>query len=55
MIGDSPVVVDTDGVITIKERVFKGSKGLWEPLTRKKVNTGFMTKDDLRIYKKILT
>ena len=27
MIGDSPIVVDTDGDITIKERMFKGSKG----------------------------
>jgi len=55
MIGDSPIVVDTDGDITIKERVFKGSKGLWELLTRKKVNTEFITKDDLKTYKKILT
>ena len=28
MIGDSPIVVDTSGDITIKDRVFKGSKGL---------------------------
>jgi len=28
MIGDSPIVVDTDCDITIKERVFKGSNGL---------------------------
>ena len=55
MIGDSPIVVDTVGDITIKERVFKGSKGLWELLTRKKVNTEFITKDDLKSYKKILT
>jgi len=52
MIGDSPIVVDTD---TIKERVLKGSKGLWELLTRKKVNTEFITKDDLKTYKNILT
>jgi len=55
MIGDSPIVVDTGGDITIKERVFKGSKGLWELLKRKKVNTEFITKDDLKTYKKILT
>jgi len=35
--------------------VFKGSKGLWELLTRKNVNTEFITKDDLKTYKKILT
>ena len=55
MIGDSPIVVDTDGDITIKGRVFKGSKGLWELFTCKKVNTEFITKDDLKTYKKILT
>jgi len=54
MIGDSPIVVDTVGDITIKHRVFKGSKGLWELLTPKKVNTEFITKDDLKSYKKIL-
>jgi len=48
-------VVDTSGDITIKDRVFKGSKGLWELLTRKKVNMEFITKDDLKAYKKILT
>ena len=50
MIGDSTIVVDTDGDITIKERVFKGSKGLWELLTRKIVNTEFITKDNLKTY-----
>jgi len=52
MIGDSPIVVDTDGEITIKERVFEGSKGLWELLTRKKMNTEFITKDDLKTIRK---
>ena len=42
MVGDSPIVVDTVGDITIKDRVFKGSKGLWKLLTRKKVNTEFI-------------
>jgi len=52
---DSPIVVDTDGDIMIKEQVFKGSKGLWELLTRKKVNTKVITKNDLKTYKKTLT
>jgi len=55
MIGDSPIGVDTVGDITIKERVFKESKEFWELLTRKKVNTEFITKVDLKTYKKILT
>jgi len=54
-IGDSPIVVETGGDITIKERVSKESKRLWEMLTRTKMNTEFMTKDNLKKYKKILT
>jgi len=53
MISDSPIVFDTVGDITIKDRVFKGSKCLWELLTRKKVNTEFITKDDLKSYKRL--
>ena len=55
MTGDSPVLFDTSGDITIKDRVFKGSKGLWELLTHKNVNMEVITKDDLKSYKKILT
>jgi len=55
MIGYSPIMVDTGGDITIKDRVYTGSKGLWALLTRKKVNTEFITKDDLKTYKKLLT
>jgi len=54
MIGDSPIVVVTDGDITIKGIVFKGSKGIWELLKSKNVNMEFITKDDLKTYKKIL-
>ena len=55
MIGDSQVLVDTSGDITIKDRLFRGTQGLWELLTRKNVNTEAVTKDDLKSYKKILT
>jgi len=48
MIGDSPLVVGTGTDIMIKEGVIKGSKGLWELLTRKKMNTEFITKNDLK-------
>jgi len=50
MIGNLPIVIDSSGVITIKDRVFNGSKILWELLTRKKVNTEYITKDDLESY-----
>jgi len=33
MIRDFPIVVDTDGAITIKDRMFKCSNDLWELLT----------------------
>jgi len=55
VVGDSPIVVETDGDITFKETVHKGSKGLWEVLSRKKVNKEFVTNEDLKIYKKNLT
>ena len=51
---DSPVLVDQDGDIKIKENEFRGSEGLWELLTRKNVNKEQVTSDDLRKYKKIL-
>jgi len=55
MIGDLQIMVDTSGDFTIKDRVFKGSKGLWELLTRKKRNPEIIIKDDLKSYKKIMT
>jgi len=55
MIGDSQVLVDTSGDITIKGRLFRGTQGLWELLTSKNVNTEAVTKDDLKSYKKILS
>jgi hypothetical protein len=47
-IGDSSVLVVQDGDITIKEKEFRGSEGLWELLTRKRVNKEHVTSDDLR-------
>jgi len=48
MIGNSPVVIDTDGNITIKGTVFRGTDGLWELLKRKNVNTELIYNDDLK-------
>ena len=53
-IGDSVVLVDQGGDITIKETEFRSSEGLWELLTRKRMNKEHVTSDDLRTYKKIL-
>ena len=54
MIGDSAVVVDTDGYITNKWKKFRGPECLWELLTHKRVNKEHVTSDDLRTYNKIL-
>jgi len=54
MIGDSAILVDTDSDITIKGQEFRGTKGLWDLLTRKNVNRKHITTDDLKKYKKIL-
>ena len=53
MIGDPPVDIDTDGNITIKGSVFRGTEGLLELLTRKNVNTECINKDNLKTYKNI--
>jgi len=54
MIGDSQVTVDRDGNIYIKEVEFPATKGLWELLTRRKVDKKLVTSDDLKQYKTIL-
>ena len=53
-IGDSPVLVDQEGDITIKENEFRCSEVMWDLLTRKNVNKKHVTSDDLTKYKKIL-
>jgi hypothetical protein len=54
MIGDSPVDVDENSDVHIKKQVFPATKGLWELLTRKRVNNKLITAEDLKQYKKIL-
>ena len=54
MIGNSLLTVDEDGDIIINGETFKGTKGLWELLTRKNVDTKLTTKKDLNTYKRIL-
>ena len=54
MIGDSQLGVDHDGNIHIKDVEFPATKGLWELLTRKKVDNDSVTSADLKQYKAIL-
>ena len=52
IIGDSVVLVDTDSDVTIKRQEFRRTKGLWELLTRKKVNRKLITTNDLKNIRK---
>jgi hypothetical protein len=54
MISDWTVTVDSNSDITIRDKTFKGIKGLWELLTRKKVDDKLVSKTDLRRFKNIL-
>jgi len=54
MIGDSGVGVNRDGNIHIKEVEFPATKGLWELLTRKKLNKKLVKSNELKQYKTIL-
>jgi len=52
MVGDSPVIIDTDDNFTIKETAFKGTDSLWELSMRKNVNTEVINKSVLKTYNK---
>jgi len=54
MIGDSFVTVDKGSNITIKGKHYKGSRGLWELLSRKDVDIKVNKESDLKKYKTIL-
>jgi hypothetical protein len=54
MIGDSQISVDRDGNIHIKDVGLPATKGLWKLLTRTKVDTNSVTRNDLKQYKTIL-
>jgi hypothetical protein len=54
MIGDSQVGVDRDGNIHINNVDFPATKGLWELLTRKRVDIKSVTTSDIKQYKTIL-
>jgi hypothetical protein len=54
MICDSPVDADVKSNIHVKKQEFRGTKGLWELLTGKRVDRKIISTDDLRQYKRIL-
>jgi hypothetical protein len=54
-IGNSLIEIDEhNSNVIVQGRVYKGTKGLFELLTRKKVNHSLISKQDLKNYKRIL-
>jgi hypothetical protein len=45
---------DKSGVITVKRKQFKLTRGLWELLTRNDIDTGTISPNDIQRYKRIL-
>jgi hypothetical protein len=54
MVGDSIISVDRERNLTMKGKHYKGTRCLWELLTRKDVNNKVFTESDLKKYKTIL-
>jgi hypothetical protein len=54
MIGNSVVDLDDPGVISVRGKRFKHTKGLWDLLTRNNVNTDTISPNHMRRYKSIL-
>ena len=54
MIGDSQVGADDDGNIHINNVEFPATKGMWELMTRKRVDKDSVTTIDIKKYKTIL-
>jgi hypothetical protein len=54
MIGNSEVDLAETGVIAVKGKRCKLTRGLWHLLTRNKIDTGNISPNDMRRYKGIL-
>ena len=53
-IGNAEVVMDQDSNVFVKGKSYRGTRGLFELLTRKKVDQSFITRRDLQSYREIL-
>ena len=53
-IGNSNVEIDQDSNVIVKSISYKGTRGLFELLTRKKVDRSFITDSDMKAYRLIL-
>ena len=53
-IGNAEVVIDQDSKVFVKGKSLTGTRGLFELLTRKKVDQSFITRRDLQSYREFL-
>jgi len=53
-IGNANVEMDQDSNVIVKGISYKGTRGLFELLTRKKVDMSFITDSDMKAYRTIL-
>jgi len=53
-IGNAEIVIDQDSKVFVKGKSYRGTRGLFELLTRKKVDQSFITRSDLQSYREIL-
>jgi hypothetical protein len=53
-IGNADVEIDHDSNVIVQGKSYQGTRGLFELLTRKKVDQSFITDRDLKSYKEIL-
>jgi len=53
-IGNANVEIDSDSNVIVKGVSYKGTKGLFELFTRKKVDNSFITDSDMKAYRAIL-
>ena len=53
-IGNAEVVIEQDSNVFVKGKSYRGTRGLFELLNRKKVDQSFITRRDLQSYREIL-
>jgi len=53
-IGNAEVVIDQDSNVLVKGKSYRGTRGLFELRTRKKVYQSFITRRDLQSYRENL-
>ena len=53
-IGKSPIEIDENSDVFVEGKTYTGTPGLFELLTRKKINKSLITTQDLKNYRRIL-